>query len=322
MPYVPGGTSQGNSGLAEVADVYHSPNVFANSVEIALWQSPGESAMFRFSVPRPNIISIPEQQQDAIDAEVERSKAKGPDPDIVISDGNPGAGSSVNTAAGGTGPSGGTDTSTDQPAPPVGEQLPEPPTGGTPYGNLCNYLNRVLAESRNGAWKENGKGVPGNPNILACYRDNGFSYSDDSTPWCAGFVGAILFRSGCPKVSKTLWAYDYAKNGTTPRDRPKLFKGEWATTYADPKDPSTWRFNDVIVIDRHVAFVRGVDPVKRVVRILGGNQSDNVTECNWGGKYFDLVWSVGRAWTLPPEFDKSIVGPVTGQPPLSFVKTL
>jgi len=40
MPYVQGGTSQGNSGRPEVADVYHSPTVFANFVPIALWQDP------------------------------------------------------------------------------------------------------------------------------------------------------------------------------------------------------------------------------------------------------------------------------------------
>ncbi len=322
MPYVPGGTSQGNSGRPEVADVYNSSNVFANSVEVALWRNAGQSAMFGFSVPQASPITIPQQQQEAIDAAVDAGKARGPDPDIVISDGNPGAGSNVNTAAGGSGPSGGNDATTGEPVPATSEQLSSPPAGGTGYGNLCNFLNSILAEARNGAWKEKGKGVPGNPNILQCYKDNGFNYTDDHTPWCAGFVGSILFRSGLPKVNRTLWAYDYAKSGTTPPDRAKLFKGEWATTYANPKDPTTWRFNDVIVIDRHVAFVRGVDPVKRVVRIAGGNQSDDVTECNWGGKYYDLVWSVGRAWTLPPEFDKPIVGPVTGKPPLSFVKTL
>ena len=46
MPYVQGGTSQGNSGAPEVQDVYHSPSVFANNVPIALWQTPGQSAAF------------------------------------------------------------------------------------------------------------------------------------------------------------------------------------------------------------------------------------------------------------------------------------
>ena len=315
MPYVPG--------TGGISDVYRATNVYANFKLVALWESPGPSALFSSTVPSAPNLTISPQEQAEIEALVTAEKAKGPDPDIVISDGNPGAGSPANVAAGGSGPSGGKDPDTDQPVVTQVETLPAPPAGGTPYGNLCNLLNRILSESKNGSWKENGKGVPGNPNILQCYKDNGFNnYTDDNTPWCAGFVGAVLFRSGIPKVRSTLWAYDYAKTGTTPPDRPKLFKGEWGVTYANPKDPSTWRFNDVIVIDRHVAFIRGVDPVKKVVRILGGNQSDNVTECNWGGAYFDKVWSVGRAWTLPPEFDKPITGPITGQPPLAFVKTL
>jgi uncharacterized protein (TIGR02594 family) len=315
MPYVPG--------TGGISDVYRANNVYANFKLVALWESPGPSALFSSTVPSAPNLSISPQEQEKIDTLVTAEKSKGPDPNIVISDGNPGAGRPANVAAGGSGPSGGTDPDTNQPVVTKVETLPEPPAGGTPYGNLCNLLNRILSESKNGSWKENGKGVPGNPNIIQCYKDNGFNnYTDDHTPWCAGFVGAVLFRSGIPKVRSTLWAYDYAKTGTTPPGRPKLFKGEWGVTYANPKDPSTWRFNDVIVIDRHVAFIRGVDPVKKVVRILGGNQSDNVTECNWGGSYFDKVWSVGRAWTLPPEFDKPITGSVSGQPPLAFVKTL
>lgn len=38
MPYVPGA---GAHGVVHVADVYHSGNVYANNVNIALWLSPG-----------------------------------------------------------------------------------------------------------------------------------------------------------------------------------------------------------------------------------------------------------------------------------------
>lgn len=40
MPYVPGGSPQATAGSVEVVDVYHSPNVFANFIPIALWDSP------------------------------------------------------------------------------------------------------------------------------------------------------------------------------------------------------------------------------------------------------------------------------------------
>lgn len=46
MPYVPGGTAHG---VVHVADVYKSPNVYANSVPIALWLSPGASGVFSYS---------------------------------------------------------------------------------------------------------------------------------------------------------------------------------------------------------------------------------------------------------------------------------
>jgi hypothetical protein len=41
MPYKTGSTTQGRSGRAEVLDVFHSPDVYANNVNIALWQPPG-----------------------------------------------------------------------------------------------------------------------------------------------------------------------------------------------------------------------------------------------------------------------------------------
>ena len=39
MPYIPG--------IPGINDVYHSPNVFANNVQIALWLSPGDRARRR-----------------------------------------------------------------------------------------------------------------------------------------------------------------------------------------------------------------------------------------------------------------------------------
>lgn len=46
MPYVQGGTAHG---VVHVADVYRSPNVYANTVPIALWLSPGASGKFSYS---------------------------------------------------------------------------------------------------------------------------------------------------------------------------------------------------------------------------------------------------------------------------------
>jgi hypothetical protein len=41
MPYIPSNLPQADDGHAGVVDVYHSPNVFVNHVEVALWNPPG-----------------------------------------------------------------------------------------------------------------------------------------------------------------------------------------------------------------------------------------------------------------------------------------
>jgi hypothetical protein len=51
MPYIKGGTTQSKSSRPEVADVYHSPTVFANSVPVALWLPPIPSAPLTFPAP-------------------------------------------------------------------------------------------------------------------------------------------------------------------------------------------------------------------------------------------------------------------------------
>jgi hypothetical protein len=61
MPYVPGVTVQGNSGLPEVRDVYNSPNVFANNVEIALWKEAVDTAAFVLSLTTPENTYVFEQ---------------------------------------------------------------------------------------------------------------------------------------------------------------------------------------------------------------------------------------------------------------------
>jgi hypothetical protein len=50
MPYIKGGGKQKDSGLPAVSDVYHSTNVYANFVPIALWQDPkgSESAALAY----------------------------------------------------------------------------------------------------------------------------------------------------------------------------------------------------------------------------------------------------------------------------------
>ena len=52
MPYVPGATAHG---VVHVADVYNSPNVYANNVLIALWQAAAGTGGYSFSAVIPSI---------------------------------------------------------------------------------------------------------------------------------------------------------------------------------------------------------------------------------------------------------------------------
>ena len=52
MPYIPGGVAHG---VVHVADVYSSPNVYANFVNIALWQDPqGSQAAVMAAINSPS----------------------------------------------------------------------------------------------------------------------------------------------------------------------------------------------------------------------------------------------------------------------------
>lgn len=73
MPYIAGGGPQRSSGLNAVGDVYHSDNVFANFVPIALWQDPqgaeaavlGEIFSVHF-VPDAEVILLDEESDPSV----------------------------------------------------------------------------------------------------------------------------------------------------------------------------------------------------------------------------------------------------------------
>lgn len=106
------------------------------------------------------------------------------------------------------------------------------------------------------------KGAKDNPVIMKYYSDAGFpEIKHDETPWCAGFVGAMLERSGYASA-KTLWAQNYLKWG---------------------KKLSTPKLGCVVIFSRgdpragtgHVTFYAGKDGNGNIL-CLGGNQSNSV----------------------------------------------
>ena len=124
-----------------------------------------------------------------------------------------------------------------------------------------NDLIYEFAKADIGTWEW--AGGENNPKVIAYYREAGHGeVKQDSVPWCAAFVGAILAKSGV-KNTGSLLARSYS---------------QWGRPVARLEDAKR---GDVVVISRgdkswqgHVGFYHGHGAGK--VHILGGNQGDQV----------------------------------------------
>lgn len=179
MPYVPGGTSQSRSGLAEVKDVYAASNVYINNVLVALWQPPGQSAAsssLSFKIPESTLFERPDSPQ-----------AKDQHP--YIPPANPPT--AEENAASGAKPGATGDTD----APPVQDQPETKCESGN--ANVIGFLGKCLQEAKTGTWRETGQGgKPSNPNILNMWTNIGLGFKSDQVPWCAGFACFAMKQSG------------------------------------------------------------------------------------------------------------------------------
>lgn len=293
MPYQQGGTPQGNSGRPEVVDVWYSGNVIINGRETALWNSPDLSAVFAATIPA--VPAIEEVDQTAYNAAVARNGPGEP--------GNPGDGSSIPGAAEMPGAGSVLNTSTTTNNTVTSDVFVESISGGG-IQLLINSVNTTIREALmpNKPWKAKNPGTDGtgtkgakltdgppngsnSNNVMQLYADSGFGIvKNDGVHWCAAYVTALLKRSGLPYI-KTLSARDYIVSA-----------GKWkGAVAADPKDWTTWRYNDVMVIAGHVCFVRGFDPDRNTVLVAGGNQAQDVSEIGWRNA-LQQIKSVGRAW--------------------------
>jgi uncharacterized protein (TIGR02594 family) len=160
---------------------------------------------------------------------------------------------------------------------------------------LGRTLDQLLYEAANGRWKENGS----NNKIINCYKSVGFNINGDSTPWCAAFAGWIL-KMCCLPSKKTLSSLEYRGYGTA----------------VPLGDPSKWRLNDIVIFTRkgggHIGFFRGYNPTTGAIKILGGNQGDNLTETNFSAPWPSQVVYVGRSWQLPPEYNVAVTTAPSG----------
>lgn len=129
------------------------------------------------------------------------------------------------------------------------------------------------------AWADLGvaedTGATSNPRVVAYYADAGVpAVSDDSTAWCAAFVGACLQRAGVPGT-RSLMARSYLDWGT-PLDVPAYGAIAVLSRTADPALG-------------HVGFLLAATASQVV--LLGGNQSNRVSvEAFDRGRLLGLRW--------------------------------
>ena len=112
-------------------------------------------------------------------------------------------------------------------------------------------------------------------------------FTDDETPWCAGFVGGVLEEAQI-KSTRSAWARSYLN---------------WGTPLSKP------RVGCIVIFERgptsgHVGFVLGQDKNGNLI-VLGGNQSDMVCV-----KPFERSRVLGYRWPA------NIMMPATGDLPI------
>jgi uncharacterized protein (TIGR02594 family) len=116
-----------------------------------------------------------------------------------------------------------------------------------------------------------------NPKILWYWMMSKLGFTDDETPWCAGFVGAMLEDCGILSTRSGM-ARSYSQNWGRKLDKP--IKGAIVVFWRGSRSGTSG----------HVAFVTGVDQHGNIM-CLGGNQSDQVNI-----KPFDTDRVIGYYW--------------------------
>lgn len=131
------------------------------------------------------------------------------------------------------------------------------------------------------------KEVPGagsNKKIEDFFKDSGFPGYKDDTAWCAAFVGAVMARSGYPKLG-SLSAKDGGRKYGKALDKPKV--GCIVVMWRG--NPNSWQ--------GHIGFVTGINWQNRTIKVLGGNQNDRVSEETYP---MSRVIKNGYRWPVEP----------------------
>jgi len=126
------------------------------------------------------------------------------------------------------------------------------------------------------------KGSRHNPKILEYWEDSELFFKDDETPWCAGFVGAMLKRAGIDGTASGM-ARSYERWGNQ-ISKPTL--GAVVVFYRGSRSSGSG----------HVGFYAGHDENGNIM-VLGGNQSDAVNI-----KPFPCTRLIGYFWPKQAPF--------------------
>jgi uncharacterized protein (TIGR02594 family) len=136
-------------------------------------------------------------------------------------------------------------------------------------------------------------GTPDNPRIIKYWVDAnlaGVADGQDEVPWCAAFVGSMLHRANQQGSGKAN-ARSYSTWGRN------LLSPVLGCVVVLSRPPNAWQ--------GHVGFYVSSDRAKRLIRIIGGNQSDSVSVADFSiDRIVSLRWPASQ--TILPEW----VGPI------------
>jgi hypothetical protein len=227
MPYIPG--------TGRLTDVYHSGNVYANNVPIALWQSPGASGTFGGISVSVSVELDPALVDDA---------SNQVNTYVTSQNGQPGASYSPEAQAAGVKGNAGAGTVND------GQASTSTTTStvatDASFSDIPAFLTKCLDEAAQGKWRETGQGgKPSNPNITGIWQNLGYPKSSpwttDQTAWCMGFVNFALKSSGY-RYFQTAWAAAITTN-------PEKWKAvQVPKEQAQPGDIAFWSYRHVNIV--------------------------------------------------------------------------
>jgi hypothetical protein len=240
MPYIPG--------TGRLTDVYHSGNVYANNVPVALWNSPGGSGTFGgISVS----VSV---QLDPLIAEEASNQVN---TYVAAQNGQPNQ--YYNAAAAADGVKGNYAGTIDDGTTATSVSAI---STDTTFSSIVPFLDKCLDEAAAGKWRETGQGgKPSNPNITGIWQNLGYPSSSpwttDQTAWCMGFVNFGLKSSG--------YRYFQTASAAAITTNPEKWNAvQVPKDQAQPGDIAFWSY-------RHVNFVYTAQNGK--FTFVGGNQT-------------------------------------------------